>query len=185
MIAEINDHFGESGAMPLITDTGDCLFCSHEIDAPLVVASAYYATMGFGVPAAMGWEVTGGDRPMVLVGDGGFQMTGWELLNATDWGISPVVVLMNNGSWEMLQSFVPAAYNRRVDGRYAMVAQAWGMRAWRVATSGQLRAALREARATSEPTLIEVVLRPGDISRTLATFTRSVGTTPPPEDADV
>ncbi|HSL82655.1 MAG TPA: thiamine pyrophosphate-binding protein, partial [Thermoanaerobaculia bacterium] len=102
MIAEINRFFGARGGMPLVTDTGDCLFCSHQIDTPAVVASAYYATMGFGVPAAMGFEAATGRRPMALVGDGGFQMTGWELLHARRWGVSPIVVVMNNESWEML-----------------------------------------------------------------------------------
>ena len=180
MIAEINRSFAERGPMPLVADTGDCLFCSHEIDTPLVLASAYYATMGFGVPAALGFEAATGERPLVLVGDGGFQMTGWELLHAARWEVAPVVVVMNNGSWEMLQSFLPTGYNRIPDGRFADLAVLWGAGSYRVGTAAELRAALAAARDERRPALIEVLLAPGDISSTLYTFTRNVGTTPPP-----
>jgi indolepyruvate decarboxylase len=182
MIAELNRFLSDEGEMPLVTDTGDCLFCSHELDTQLVLSSAYYATMGFGVPAAMGFEATGGDRPLVLVGDGGFQMTGWELVNAPRWGVAPIVVVMNNGSWEMLQSFMPTGYNELVDGRYAELARLWGIRGWHTPTAQDFRRALTEARGHDGPCLIEVPLARGDISRTLATFARSVGTTPPPPE---
>jgi indolepyruvate decarboxylase len=182
MIGELNRFFSEQGEMPLVTDTGDCLFCSHQLDTQLVLSSAYYATMGFGVPAAMGYEATGGARPLVLVGDGGFQMTGWELVNAPRWGVAPIVVVMNNGSWEMLQSFMPTGYNELVDGRYAELAKLWGIRGWLTPTAADFRRALAEARGHDGPGLIEVPLARGDISRTLSTFTRSVGTTPPPPE---
>ncbi len=182
MIGELNRFFSEQGEMPLVTDTGDCLFCSHQLDTQLVLSSAYYATMGFGVPAAMGYEATGGARPLVLVGDGGFQMTGWELVNAPRWGVAPIVVVMNNGSWEMLQSFMPTGYNELVDGRYAELAKLWGIRGWHTPTADGFRRALAEARGHDGPSLIEVPLARGDISRTLSAFTRSVGTTPPPAE---
>lgn len=180
MIAEINRFFAERGEMPLVTDTGDCLFASHQIDTPSVVASAYYATMGFGVPAAMGFEAATGRRPLVLVGDGGFQMTGWELLHARRWGVAPIVVVMNNESWEMLQAFLPAGYNDLPEGRFAEAVALWGVEGLRAPTAADLRRALQRAADHDGPALIEVPLAKGDISETLATFTRSVGTTPPP-----
>lgn len=182
LIAEINRFLRQEGEMTLVTDTGDCLFCSHEIDTQKVLASAYYATMGFGVPAALGWEAVTAERPLVLVGDGGFQMTGWEMLHAGRWGLAPIVVVMNNESWEMLQSFLPAEYNALADGRYAETARLWGAAVWQVGSARELRQALKGALAEDRPALIEVRLEKGDISDTLRTFTRSVGTTPPPED---
>lgn len=181
MIGEINRFFAERGEMPLVTDTGDCLFCSHQVDTQAVLASAYYATMGFGVPAAMGFEAATGRRPLVLVGDGGFQMTGGELIHARRWGVRPIVVVMNNESWEMLRSFLPADYDDLPDGRYAEVARLWGAGGARAGTAAELRDALERAGEHDGPFLIEVPLAKGDISETLDTFTRTVGTTPPPE----
>ncbi|MEM7481762.1 MAG: indolepyruvate/phenylpyruvate decarboxylase [Acidobacteriota bacterium] len=182
MISEINRFFAERGSMPLVTDTGDCLFCAHQIDTQIVLSSAYYATMGFGVPAALGFEAVTGERPLILVGDGGFQMTGMELIHALAWDLKPIVVLMNNNSWEMLQSFLPAGYNHLTDWRYADLASLWGAASWRVRTPADLRRALRAANGEERTSLIEVVLEKGDISETLSVFTRSVGTTPPPKD---
>ena len=50
-----------------------------------------------------------GRRPVVLVGDGAFQMTGWELGNAARCGCDPIVLVFNNASWEMLRTFAPGA----------------------------------------------------------------------------
>jgi len=108
-------------------------------------------------------------------------MTGGELVHARRWGIAPIVVVMNNESWEMLRSFLPAAYDDLPDGRYAEVAKLWGAESVRAGTAGELRAALHRAREHDGAFLIEVPLAKGDISETLATFTRSVGTTPPPK----
>ncbi len=182
LVAEINRSFALEGEMPVVADTGDCLFATHQIETQEVVASAYYATMGFGVPTALGFEVATGRRPLVLVGDGAFQMTGSELVHALRWGLRPVVVVMNNGSWEMLQSFLPTAYNEVADWRYAETARTWGVLAFRPGTAAELREALAAARAADRATLIEVPLARGDISATLHTFTRSVGNTPPPPE---
>lgn len=182
LVAEINRSFAEEGEMPLVADTGDCLFASHQIDTQEVVASAYYATMGFAMPAALGFEAATARRPLVLVGDGAFLMTGGELLHARRWGLAPLVVVMNNASWEMLQAFLPSDYNDLPDGRYAETARLWGARSWRTATAADFRAALAEARAAEGPCLIEVPLARGDVSQTLHTFTRSVGNTPPPPE---
>jgi thiamine pyrophosphate-dependent acetolactate synthase large subunit-like protein len=88
---------------------------------------------------------------------------------------------MNNESWEMLRSFLPAAYDDLPDGRYAEVGRLWGAEGLRAGTAAELRTALARARTIDGPVLIEVPLAKGDISETLSTFTRSVGTTPPPE----
>src|SRR5262249_3447310 len=62
-------------------DGGDSLFAGREFETPALAAPAYYAGMGFGVPAGIGVAAATGRRPLVLVGDGAFQMTGWELGN--------------------------------------------------------------------------------------------------------
>ena len=57
--------------------------------------------------AALGLQAATGQRPLVLVGDGAFQMTGWELGNCRRYGWDPIVLLFNNASWEMLRTFQP------------------------------------------------------------------------------
>jgi indolepyruvate decarboxylase len=53
--------------------------------------------MGFAVPAALGAMVARPDlRPVVLVGDGAFQMTGMELSTIVMHGLSPIVIVLDN-----------------------------------------------------------------------------------------
>jgi indolepyruvate decarboxylase len=99
IIDAINWFFGSYGAMPIISDTGDCLFVTTKIESPSVMATPYFATMGFGTPAAIGYSVTTGKRPLVLLGDGGFQMTGQEICHCPRFGINPIFIVFNNKRW--------------------------------------------------------------------------------------
>src|SRR5262249_16207175 len=59
--------------------------------------------MGFGVPGALGAQLGSGVRPLVLAGDGAFQMTGPEIAHAPRYGIDPIVVVVNNGGWQIFR----------------------------------------------------------------------------------
>jgi len=81
IIERLNLALDES--MVVIADPGDALFASSDLvihRQTEYIAPAYYTSMGFAVPAALGVMVARPDlRPIVLVGDGAFQMTGMEL----------------------------------------------------------------------------------------------------------
>jgi indolepyruvate decarboxylase len=171
VIDTINSFIERHPEVPLVTDTGDCLFAAVEIQSNECVAPAYYATMGFAVPAAIGLQVSSGRRPLVLVGDGAFQMTGPEIAQAPTYGCNPVIVLFNNNSWEMLQSFFPKArYNTTPQWPYARLAELWGGRGFEVGTAVALADGLDRAWSDQRFSLIEVRLQPGDISPVLRGF---------------
>jgi indolepyruvate decarboxylase len=171
VIDALNGFVDEHPEVPLVTDTGDCLFAAVEIRANESFAPAYYATMGFAVPAALGLQASTGRRPLVLVGDGAFQMTGPELAHARRYGCNPLVIVLNNGSFEMLQAFVPdATYNSVVSWPYARIAELWGAVGIEVRTAGELRRALQSAWAGEQTALVEVFLERGDISPVLSRF---------------
>jgi indolepyruvate decarboxylase len=169
--AAINDLFDRHGKMPMTSDIGDCLFTAMEIDNTRLAAPGYYAGMGFGVPAGVGVAATG-LRPLVLVGDGAFQMTGWELGNCRRYGLDPIVVLFNNCSWEMLRVFQPESrFNDLDDWHFADIAASLGGVGERVTTRRALAAALDRAVARrGQFSLIEVMLPRGVTSRTLERF---------------
>jgi indolepyruvate decarboxylase len=169
--AAINDLFDRHGKMPMTSDIGDCLFTAMEIDNTALAAPGYYAGMGFGVPAGVGVAATG-LRPLVLVGDGAFQMTGWELGNCRRYGLDPIVVLFNNCSWEMLRVFQPESrFNDLDDWHFAEIAHSLGGVGERVTTRRDLAAALDRAVARrGQFSLIEVMLPRGMTSDTLARF---------------
>lgn len=172
----INDLMAAHGKMPIASDMGDCLFTAMEIKHTALVAPGYYATMGFGVPAGLGLQAATGERPLILVGDGAFQMTGWELGNCRRYGWDPIVIVFNNASWEMLRTFQPeSGFNDLDHWGFAEMAAGLGGDGVRVATRAQLNAALDKAMATrGKFQLIEVTIARGVLSSTLARFVAGV-----------
>jgi indolepyruvate decarboxylase len=170
----LNEFVEAHPEVPLVCDTGDCLFASVEIRSNEIVAPAYYATMGFAVPAAIGVQTSTGRRPLVLMGDGAFQMTGPEIAHAPGYGCNPVIVLVNNTRWEMLQAFYPhAGYNDTVSWPFAKLAELWGGTGYNAATVGELRRALADAWASPRFSIVEVPVPRGDISPVLARFVQA------------
>ena len=172
----VNDLMAEHGKMPIASDMGDCLFTAMEIKHTALVAPGYYATMGFGVPAGLGLQAATGERPLILVGDGAFQMTGWELGNCKRYGWDPIVLLFNNASWEMLRTFQPeSSFNDLGDWGFADMARGLGGDGVRVRTRAELKTALDKAMATrSRFQLIEIMIPSGVLSNTLARFVAGV-----------
>ena len=172
----INDLMDAHGKMPIATDIGDCMFLAMDIEHTALVAPGYYATMGFGVPAGLGLQAATGQRPLIIVGDGAFQMTGWELGNCRRHGWDPIVLLINNASWEMLRAFQPESkFNDLDDWRFAEAAAALGGEGVRVRTRGELAQALAAAqRQRGRFQLIEAMVARGAMSPTLARFVEGV-----------
>lgn len=172
----VNDLFDTHGRLPVATDIGDCLFTGLEIMDTEFVAPGYYASMGLGVPAGMAIAACTGRRPIVLVGDGAFQMTGWELGNCRKYGWAPIVIVFNNLGWEMLRAFQPGpSYHDLDDWHYADIAVHLGGHGVRVSTCAELGRALAAAYAdASRFQLIEVMLPRGETSATLARFVGAV-----------
>ena len=168
----INDLMARHGRMPLAVDVGDCLFTSMDIDHTHRVAPGYYATMGFGVPAGLGLQAASGRRALILVGDGAFQMTGWELGNCLRYGWDPIVVIFNNAGWGMLQCFQPeSAFNHLGEWNFASMAAGMGGDGMRARTRKELADALEKAVATrGRFQLIEAMIPSGELSATLRRY---------------
>jgi indolepyruvate decarboxylase len=168
----VNDLMAEHGKLPIASDMGDCLFTAMDIAHTALVAPGYYATMGFGVPAGLGLQAATGQRPLILVGDGAFQMTGWELGNCRRYGWDPIVLLFNNASWEMLRTFQPeSSFNNLDDWGFASMAAGMGGEGVRVHTRHELKTALDKAVATrGKFQLIEIMIPRGVLSQTLQRF---------------
>ena len=172
----MNDLMDAHGLMPVATDVGDCLFTAMDLVQTDHVAPGYYATMGFGVPAGLGVQAASGRRPLVLVGDGAFQMTGMELGHCGRYGWDPIVVVLNNGGWGMLSAFRPeASYNTLGTWNLARVADALGGAGHLVRTRAELAQALETA--VTRPGrfhLLDVRLEPGALSPTLRRFAAAI-----------
>lgn len=172
----INDLMQRHGKLPIASDTGDCLFTAMDMAHTDFVAPGYYATMGYGVPAGLGVQAATGRRPLILVGDGAFQMTGWELGNCRRYGWDPIVLVFNNSSWEMLRAFQPESrFNDLGTWHFASMAAGMGGDGVRVRTRAELKAALDAAIVTrGRFQLIEAMIPPGSLSSTLQRYVEGI-----------
>lgn len=150
--------------MMVICDTGDCLFASVELrvhERTEFLASAFYTTMGFALPAAVGACVARPDRrPLVLVGDGAFQMTGTELSTLARLRSNAIVIVFDNGGYATERFILEGPFNDIHRWRFSGLSEVFApLRGFEAATEDAFERALREALATVDgPSLIDVKL---------------------------
>ena len=168
LLVEVNEFLSGHPGYNVFAESGDMLFGGLELrlhGGGLYFAQGYYASMGFGVPAAMGAQIGTGVRPLVLSGDGAFQMTGAEISHAPKRGLSPIVVLVNNGGWGIFRPVTPRQDLLEIPNwPYADLAQEWGGVGFRVQRPGELRDALRAAHEVKDFVVIECLVPRDDLS---------------------
>ena len=110
-----------------VADVGDSWFISLELRFDVFVAAGYYSSMGFAVPAALGVGIAEPSRrPLAIVGDGAFQMTGTELATLVDQKLRPIILRLNNGGYGMLEAIDgPRSYYERRNWDFPALARAW------------------------------------------------------------
>lgn len=153
----------------LVTDVGDCLFGSADLvlDYNSFLACAYFASLGFGVPGAIGAQIAVPSRRVVaIIGDGAFQMTGTELSAAVRYHLDPIIIVMNNHGYGTERPLLEGSYNDIQDWHYAELPRLLGGGTGvRVNTEDGLHQALTKAFATRGTfSLIEVELGKLDFS---------------------
>jgi indolepyruvate decarboxylase len=161
----------------IVTDVGDCLYAGLSIKTDNFIAPGYYSTMGFGVPASIGVQLADKTkRPIVLVGDGGFQMTGMEIATAVKEGLNPIVIIFNNASYGMLK-FIDKdrPYYGVPSWDYASIGKALGATSYRAQSNLEFDSALRNALKSPTAVLIDAILSPEDLSPTLKRLTEHFG----------
>jgi acetolactate synthase-1/2/3 large subunit len=129
-----------------------------------LLVPADFQSMGFGVPAALGAAIARPDRSVVaVVGDGGFAMTGLELLAAAREAVPLKVLVFSDGRLGLIHRQQVESYGRAhavelgpfEPGAVALAAGAAYRR-----LRGDPRAELDEWLAIPGPAVLEVPLRP-------------------------
>lgn len=154
----------------VIADIGESLFAAADLRVHKrseFISPAYYTSMGFAVPAAVGAGFADPSlRPLVLVGDGAFQMTGTELSTCVRFGQTPVVIVLNNKGYSTEREILDGPFNDLHEWRYEKVCELIGGGiGYRVTTHGELVQALQRAMSDkSQLYVLNVVLDPKDRS---------------------
>lgn len=125
-----------------------------------------FASIGYGLPGAMGAALAAPGRAVVaLTGDGGFNMMLGEMETARRMGLSFTVIVVNNaasGYVKALQHLMYGAGSYHAsdlaETDYARIAQAMGCRGIRVERPGDLADALAQGMAGQGPTVLDVVV---------------------------
>lgn len=166
--------------MVVIADPGDAMFGS--LDLPVkrdhaFISNTYYASLGFAVPASIGVQMADRERrPVVLVGDGAFQMTGVELSTSLRYGLTPIVILLNNAGYTTERLMIDGAFNDVLPWRYTTLVDLFGAgEAFLVETEEHLERALADAAAADTLCILEVRLETLDASSALLRLTEKFG----------
>lgn len=154
----------------VLADIGDAFFGA--IDLPVCRAAgflgtAYYSNMGFAVPGSLGVQMYDRAlRPLVLVGDGAFQMTGMELSTAARYGLNPIVLVLNNQGYATERFFLDGPFNELQPWDFSRVPDVIGAgRGFAVQTEEELDRALHAAvEHTDSFAILDVHLARGDVS---------------------
>ena len=116
------------------------------------LTSGGMGTMGFAIPAAIGAAIAKPDHKVVaVVGDGGAQMTGEELIVAVEERLPITFVVVNNRSLGMVKTPISSP-------DFVKLAQAHGVRGLRVSDPKRLDAAIAKAVRAKGPVLVEVMV---------------------------
>lgn len=148
----------------IVSDTGDALLgciglrTRHRKN---FLSDAYYLSMGFAMPAAIGAVVASPEsRVYAIIGDGAFQMTGIEVSTAAKYKMNQVVIILNNDGYGTQRHIIDGEFNNIQMWDYTKLTELvrYGKSA-RVTTKGELSVALKTA-AIEDDTMhiIEVVI---------------------------
>lgn len=161
IIAEENAVFG--------IDTGDNIinsfrFLDFKGDKKWTI-SALFATMGYGVPAAIAGQLAYPDRQVFNIsGDGAFSMVMQDLLTEVKYNLPVINIVTSNQTLNFIKSEQDDIFEMNhsgidlVDADYAKIAEGMGVKGITVKTLEELPAAFDEALATTKagrPVLID------------------------------
>ncbi len=153
----------------LIADIGDSIMGSLGITIPRqnhFLSPAYYSSLGFAVPACMGVQAARSDlRPIALVGDGAFQMTGMEISAAARYHMNPIIIVLNNGGFGTERPMIDGPFNDVAFWQYRLIPDMIGVgKGYLIKTENEFVKAITEAKRSKELSILEVILDKNDIS---------------------
>jgi acetolactate synthase-1/2/3 large subunit len=131
------------------------------------ITNRAHGALGYALPASVGLQI---GRPaakcVAVMGDGSFGFASGELETIARLRLPIAMVVVANATFGWIKAGQKSGFAERyfaVDftpGQHARIAEAYGIRAWRVEDPADLRPTLAKALEAGEPTLVDVVTQP-------------------------
>lgn len=131
-----------------------------------LLTSGGFGTMGFGLGAAIGAQVSHPDKVVLhITGDGGFRMNCNELATEQYYNLPIINIVFNNGTLGMVRQWQTLFFGHRYSQTtldrgpdFMKLADAYGLSGTRVNTVEAFTAAFRKAVEEKKPCIIECML---------------------------
>jgi acetolactate synthase I/II/III large subunit len=161
------------GEAIVATDVGqhqmwEAQYFHHEKPRSLVTSGGL-GTMGFALPSAIGAKMACPDKEVwVVAGDGGFQMTAAELSTIVQEKLKINIAIINNGYLGMVRQWQQFFYDSNYEATplvspdFVKLADAHGIRGRAVTKRSELADAVKEARTTDGPFLLNFMVEKED-----------------------
>jgi acetolactate synthase-1/2/3 large subunit len=132
-------------------------------------------SMGYGVPAAVAAKLAHPERTVVSVnGDGCFMMLGQEVVTALQYGLAPIIVVVNNTMLATIRMHQEQHFPGRIVGTdlvnpdFTALARAYGAHAETVRRTDEFPDALKRCQAAGRVSMIEVFIDRNALTPNLA-----------------
>ena len=166
----------------VIADVGDSLFGALDLTVhgqTDFLSPAYYCSMGFAVPAAIGAQLASPTlRPIVIVGDGAFQMTGMEISTIIRFALNPIIIILNNNGYGTERPMLDGPFNDILPWNYYRIPEIIGHgKGFVIETEDQLEESLSAAERiySKDLCILDVHLDIHDGSPALQRLVESLG----------
>jgi len=161
-----------------VTDTSLSMYPAAEMNVigrQGYVCNAVWQAIGYSVGAAVGVGLAQARRPLVICGDGGFQMTAQALSTMARQKMKAIVIVLDNSAYGIEQWLLDPSYFNSASAplkpylalnrwSYADLARSMGFQSARtVETPADFKQALAEAKRAAGPAFITAVLKPRDL----------------------
>lgn len=165
--------------MAVIADVGDSMFGAADLTmhhSNYFLCPAFYTSMGSAIPGALGVQMAMPDvRSLVIVGDGGFQMSCCELSTILDRKLNPIVFVLNNGGYATERFLLDGDFNNLSEWNYQDITVLIGGGEGRaVHTERSLEETVKEALDSDTLFVINVCVARTDVSNCLKRMTEAL-----------
>ena len=165
--------------MAIVADIGDSLFGAADLvvhHKNHFISPAFYTSMGYAIPGAVGVQLADPEvRPIVIVGDGAFQMSCTELSTMIRKKLNPIVIVLNNDGYATERCLIEGSFNDLYNWDYHKITEMLrGGVGLRVTNEDELESALECALISDELFVINAMVDPDVISLGLKRMTEGL-----------